>query len=463
MMADHTAGNAGRRARSQSAHRPRSALKASLALLTAGVLVAVQPWLSAVTLVSLISLVLFAVALLSVCWQSYAWRTPEKLGRTGLAVLDRPRLRFSILVPARHEQAVLAETLAGLAAVRHPDFEIIVVVGHDDPETQRVAEQAAHQLGVPIKVVVDHHPTKNKPKALNTGLPHCDGDVVMVIDAEDDVQPGLLRLADTAFRHHQADVVQTGVQLVDFDKNWWAARNVLEYFFWFRSRLHFHATQRFITLGGTSIAIRRDLLAHLGGWDESCLAEDCDLGVRASVLGARVAVVYEPEHTTLEETPPNVRALFRQRVRWMQGFMQVLGKGDWRRLPTRRQRLQAALVLGTPLTQSVAGLAAPVSAVAALTLKAPVIITLGTFLPLVPTAVGVGFDVVGLHDFGRTFRRRIGLLPYLFVIVGLPVYQLILSWAAVWAAARHLGGRNDWQKTTHLNAHRSVSLAGGIP
>src|SRR3954471_374716 len=263
--------------RSRAAHapdRPRSwwlLLPVGLVLL-AGV-VAFDPGATVTTVVTLISALLLFVILVSVAWQAYAWRTPDTFARTGLAHLDEPKLSFSVLVPARHEEAVLGATLAGIAAMDHPNFEVVVVVGHDDPGTRAVAEAASAGLDVPVEIVTDRHQDKNKPKALNTGLPHCTGDVVMVIDAEDDVQPGLLRLAGTAFRRHPADIVQTGVQLVDFDKSWWTGRNVLEYFFWFRSRLHLHAAQRFITLGGTGVAIRRDLLEHLGGWDETCLAE----------------------------------------------------------------------------------------------------------------------------------------------------------------------------------------------
>ncbi len=448
------------RAAERGPHRAARALAARLLALAVvlGVAAAAlrSPAATATYAMLVITTVLLLVAAVSVVWQTYAWRTPETFSRTGLAHLDAPRLSFSVLVPARHEEDVLGATIAGLAALDHPAFEIVVVVGHDDPGTAAVAHAAAARARVPVKVVTDHHEQKNKPKALNTGLPYCGGDVVMVIDAEDDVQPGLLRLADTAFRRHAADIVQTGVQLMDFDKSWWTARNVLEYFFWFRSRLHFHAAQRFITLGGTSIAVRRDLLEHLGGWDERCLAEDCDLGVRASALGARVAVVYEPEHTTREETPPGVRAFFKQRVRWMQGFIQVLVKGDWRRLPTRRQRVQAAVVLATPLTQCFAGVVAPVCVATALALKSPVLVVLATFLPLVPTALGLAFDVVGLGDFGRTFGRRIRWRDYWWVVVSTPVYQLLLSSAAVWATVRHVLGRTDWHKTQHLNSHREV-------
>src|SRR5437764_3200908 len=134
----------------------------------------------------------------------------------------------------------------------------------------------------------------------------------------------------------------------------------MEYFFWFRSRLHLHADHRFIPLGGNTVFIRRDVLQVVGGWDPECLAEDCELGVRLSALGARVAVAYDPDLVTREETPGTIGGLLRQRTRWNQGFLQVLRKGEWRRLP-RHQRLLARYTLAMPFLQAFAGVVIPLS------------------------------------------------------------------------------------------------------
>src|SRR5206468_4370553 len=128
----------------------------------------------------------------------------------------------------------LAATLSGLADVDHPSVEIVVVIGHDDPETLAVAQQAASLRPDRIRVVIDHSWPKNKPKALNTALPECRGEVVGVFDAEDEVDIRLLRQVDTCFRRTDAHVVQGGVQLMNFRTSWWSLRNCLEYFFWFR-------------------------------------------------------------------------------------------------------------------------------------------------------------------------------------------------------------------------------------
>src|SRR5688500_11948332 len=95
--------------------------------------------------------------------------------------------------------------------------------------------------------------------------------------------------------------------------------------------------------------MKRALIARVGGWDEACLTEGADIGLRFSALGERIRVVYDPRHVTREETPDSVDAFIRQRTRWNQGFIQVLRKKTWCSLPTAGQRALAVCTLGYPL------------------------------------------------------------------------------------------------------------------
>jgi len=408
-------------------------------------------------LLSLFSIVLTAIAGTTLWWMLHAWRTPQTLAATGFSgAAGDPRLSFSLIVPARHEQAVLGATLSRLAAIDHPSFEILAVVGDDDPETSAVAQRAARRHPDRIRVVVDTSRPKNKPKALNAALPACRGDVVGVFDAEDEVHPQLLRHVDARFAETGADVVQGGVQLMNYQSSWYSVRNVLEYYFWFRSRLHFHAAQRFIPLGGNTVFVRADLLRAARGWDPDCLAEDCELGVRLSSAGATVAVAYDPELVTREETPATLGAFLKQRTRWNQGFLQVLRKGEWRRLPTARQRLLARYTLAMPFLQAFIGPLVPLSIAAVLLLKVPVLAALISFLPLTPTLIVVVVEVVGLGEFGRAYGYRPRLLDYLRLILGTAVYHLLLAVAAFRAVTRELRGHRGWEKTDHIGAHRTL-------
>jgi cellulose synthase/poly-beta-1,6-N-acetylglucosamine synthase-like glycosyltransferase len=402
-----------------------------------------------------VSLVLFGIAAATVWWMLHAWRDPETLEQTGFARGDnQPKLSFSLLVPARHEEAVLEHTLEQLLRIDHPDFEVIAIVGHDDPGTAAVAERVARRHPEKARVVVDESLPKNKPKALNSALPYCRGDVVGVFDAEDEVDRRLLRTVDRSFQATGAHAVQGGVQLINFRSSWFSLRNCLEYFFWFRSRLHLQERHGFIPLGGNTIFVRSDVLREVGGWDPECLAEDCELGVRLSARGATISVCYDPYLVTREETPDTVGSLLKQRTRWNQGFLQVLRKDEWRRLPTRRQRLLARYTLAQPFMQAFAGIGVPLAIVCALAVKVPVGIALVTFLPALPTIAMVVFELVGVREFCRVYLVRPRLVDYVRLAVGTPFYQLMLAAAACRAVVREARGQRGWEKTAHSGAHR---------
>ena len=263
-----------------------------------------------VVVVAVLAVVMTTIAVLTMWWQLYAWRTPDILAGVGFDDEPLPpRHSFTLLAPARHEQAVLDDTLRRLLMMDHPNFEVIAIIGHDDDETREVAERVAADHPDRCRVVIDHNWPKNKPKGMNTALPECRGEIVGVFDAEDEVDLRLLRRVDSAFQTSRADVVQGGVQLMNFRTSWFTLRNCLEYFIWFRSRLHLQALHNFIPLGGNTVFIKTQLLRDTGGWDGECLAEDCDLGVRLSSLGKKVIVCYDPTMATREETPDTIKSL----------------------------------------------------------------------------------------------------------------------------------------------------------
>ncbi|WP_236029885.1 glycosyltransferase [Paractinoplanes lichenicola] len=401
-----------------------------------------------------VSLVLAAFAAVTLWWTMHAWRTPETLAGTRFAPPDgEQHLTFSLLLPARHEKAVLEHTVERLLRSTHEAFEIIIIVGHDDPETTEVAHRVAATAPARILVVTDHNEQKNKPRALNTALPYVRGDVVGVFDAEDQVHPLLLEHVDHAFRATGADVVQGGVQLINFHSSWYSLHNCLEYFFWFRSRLHLHAKKGFIPLGGNTVFVRSDVLREANGWDGTCLAEDCDLGVRLSSRGKKVVVAYDSTIVTREETPGSVGALLKQRTRWHQGFLQVLRKGEWRRLPNWRSRMLARYTLTSPFLQAFSGVVIPVGVAIAIWAQLPVLVALFTFLPVLPMAATLMFQIVGLHDFGREYELRIRWHHYAKLVLGAFPYALVLSTAALRAVWREYTGRRNWELTAHVGAH----------
>ncbi|MBJ7357226.1 glycosyltransferase family 2 protein [Nocardioides sp.] len=412
-------------------------------------------WMAVLTVV--VALTAFALTVIAggtFWWSLYAWRSPDQLSATRFADdPDETALTFSLIVPCRDEpEAVVRATVAALLAQRHPDFEVVLSVGHDDLPMLAIADRIAAE-DPRVGVSVDHHEVKNKPRQLNTALALCSGDVVGILDAESLTAPDLLRRVDATFTAREADVVQGAVQLMNYRSRWFTLRNCLEYRIWFRSRLHGHAEAGFIPLGGNTVFLRRTLLEQVGGWDGDCLAEDCEIGVRLSAQGKRIVVAYDADLTTREEAPTTLRALVRQRTRWSLGFMQVLAKGEWRALPTTRQRVGAWWTLVQQHAMAFSGLVLPLAVATALFADLPVLVGMVAFLPLVPTVALVAFEVLILHDLGKDLGWRLGVRDYVTLVVSTPFYQLLLALAALRALVKYVGGDFRWEKTAHSGAH----------
>ncbi|HZD00972.1 MAG TPA: glycosyltransferase [Actinomycetes bacterium] len=440
---------------------------------------------------------MLVVATTTLAFQLYKWWRPENNDADRYGEPDEPRLPGVILVPMRHEEAVAGQTLARLARLNHPDYRVVSIIDHpDDPGTAAIAHAKAREH--PGRLLVCPYPentgTHNKPIALNAALRMLEEqrvpfEWVGVADAEDLFHHDLLRMVDYRFRATGAGIVQCGVQLMNFGSDrhslplprgrlprgrrwwrahasgWWRASNVLEYFKWFQSRLKLQAAVGVMPLGGNTVFFRREFLDAVrrrygAAWDETCLTEDAKIGITASVLGYKVDVVYLDELVTREETPPTLGAFVRQRVRWMQGFMQVFAEGEWLRLPTLTQRVLAVYVLGFQFFQAFAGVLAPVALALAVVHKAPVLLTLLATLPLGMGVLNVLLDVVLLAKFGRAFGEKVRLRDYAGLIVGAYPFQVVLSTAAVWALARFALNRGNWVKTVHQGAHLRVPRAG---
>ncbi len=394
---------------------------------------------------------LFLLSTFTLATMLWEWRESHRSATPADA--SEGQLSFTLLVPARHEEAVIGTTLDGLASLDHPDYEVLVIVGHDDPDTSREAEAAAARHPGRIRVIVDYHEEKSKPKALNTALAHSRGDVIGIFDAEDVVHPGLLRVVERTMLEDRSAAVQAGVQLVNFWSKWYTLRNTLEYYFWFRSRLAFQGEHKFIPLGGNTVFMRRRVVCELGGWDADCLAEDCEIGVRLSSHGLPVSVIYDPELVTREEAPVTIKQFIKQRTRWNQGFIQVMRKGEWRRLPGRRQRALAVVTLLTPFLIAFSGPLLLLAVASMLFIPLPDGWSLLTFLPILPMLATLVAECVGLHDLGQIVGRRPGIRHYLLLVVGLVPFQALLMFAAVRACWRMASGRTSWEKTAHVGAH----------
>ena len=415
----------------------------------------------------LVSLIVSAQSVWTLYMTLYAWDRPPAEANAPDHFRE-PRLSFTALLPARHEEDVIRGTIRRLARVNYPAdlVQVLVVCSADDHGTIAEAEAEIELLRQEgrenFETVIFSDGPVNKPHGLNVALAHATHDVVVIFDAEDDMHADIFDVVNTIMEEEHVRVVQAGVQLMNFESTWYSALNALEYFFWFRSRMHYYAKVGAIPLGGNTIFFDRALIARIGGWDEKILTEDAEIGLRLSAEGERIRVMYDHRYVTKEEVPPTLKQFIKQRTRWNQGFIQVLHKGTWRKLKTAKQRRLAFMTLVFPQGQAVLGVYFAFSLFTMVSLKTPVLVAELSYIPVLIVLANFLTTAIGLYDFTRAH----GLKATPSAVVGLAIawfpYQMVLAFASLRSVSRQFRGHLDWEKTAHVGAHRDAATDGSL-
>jgi cellulose synthase/poly-beta-1,6-N-acetylglucosamine synthase-like glycosyltransferase len=225
----------------------------------------------------------------------------------------------SVIVPAYNEAANIAATVRSLVANDYPRIEVIVV---DDGSTDGTAE-IVRRLRLP-GVYVIRQQNAGKPAALNTGIAHARGDILVLVDgdtvfARDAIGRLVQPLTDAAVGAVSGNTkVANRTGLVG---RW----QHLEYVIGFNlDRRMYEMAACMPTVPGAIGAFRRAALLDAGGVSAQTLAEDTD--VTMAVIRAGWRVVYQPDAVAWTEAPGGMRQLWRQRYRWCYGTLQSMWK-----------------------------------------------------------------------------------------------------------------------------------------
>jgi cellulose synthase/poly-beta-1,6-N-acetylglucosamine synthase-like glycosyltransferase len=416
-------------------------------------------------IILIMTITLLPQGIFTLYWMMYTWNNPAAAEKyRSPKEFAQPQQSFTAILPARHEADVIRQTITAVDRINYPDHlkEVLVMVrDEDDDETIEATRQTIADLGKDnIHLITFTDGPRNKPNGLNKGLRVATKDVICVFDAEDEPHPDIYNVVNTVMLRDDADVVQSGVQLMNFRSSWFSAFNCLEYFFWFKSGLHcFTHAFRVTPLGGNTVFFKKHWLDRIGGWDLNCLTEDADVGIRLTQAGAKIQIVYDEQHATQEETPATVDSFIKQRTRWCQGFYQVFFKGDWLRLPEMRQRITAIYILLNSLMQAATLLYLPVGLFIALTQQVAVPIALLSYFPIFILILQMVTNLIGIREFTSAYNLKMPFLFSLKMIIAYYPYQLMMAVASFRAVFRFIGQQQTWEKTTHANLHRQTSVA----
>ena len=257
--------------------------------------------------------------------------------------------KVSIIVPAFNEELTIAESLKSTYQLAYPNFEVIFVDdGSGDRTLAQVTEVSTLFPQVPTTILTK--PNGGKASALNFGILHASGELVMCVDSDSRLDREALRSAAARFEDPQVAAVGGHVYIASL-------HNLLLKFQQLEYLLGLNFPRRSMSLMGTVPVVpgpvglfRRDALLSVGGYVESRtnFAEDAELTIRLLARGWKVHT--DEDMIAYTEGPENVTTLLRQRYRWTRGMYQAvrahLGR-LWRKNKSRGKGLAIFLAMET--------------------------------------------------------------------------------------------------------------------
>jgi cellulose synthase/poly-beta-1,6-N-acetylglucosamine synthase-like glycosyltransferase/peptidoglycan/xylan/chitin deacetylase (PgdA/CDA1 family)/spore germination protein YaaH len=227
----------------------------------------------------------------------------------------------SVIVPAYNEELVVGNTIRSLLASDYANFEIIVVDDGSQDGTSKVVQQC---FGTEERVKLFTVSNAGKAAALNTGLTHARGEIIVALDADTLFAPQTISALAHRFYDPSLGAL-AGNAKVGNRTNIVTRWQALEYITSQNMDRRALASLNCITVvPGAVGAWRKDLLEGAGGFPSDTLAEDQDLTLQIRRLGYKIG--YEETAIAWTEAPDRLTALARQRYRWAYGTLQCMWK-----------------------------------------------------------------------------------------------------------------------------------------
>lgn len=240
----------------------------------------------------------------------------------------------SVLVPCHDEEASIDETIEGVLRQDYPNLEVIAI---DDASTDRTGAALARlQARHPQLRVVTLATNQGKAVGLTLAAMASRGEYLVCVDADAILAPGAVRWLVSHFRWPRVGAV-TGNPRVRNRTTVLAKIQVAEYssIIGMIKRAQ-RVLGKVFTVSGVVVAFRKAALADVGFWSNNMVTEDMDVSWKLQL--DKWDVRYEPRAVCWMLVPERLSGLYRQRLRWAQGGVEVLIKyaADMPRWSNRR-------------------------------------------------------------------------------------------------------------------------------
>lgn len=234
--------------------------------------------------------------------------------------LNRKYPSVDVFVPAHNEGVVIKDTLEALSKLKYKGkMEIYILNDSSTDETGEIAGEFDKTFKHIHHIEVPPGEPRGKSRVLNYGLSISNGDCFVVYDGDNQPEEYAVQLLVDAMLDEENAVGAVGtVKTINANSNLLTRMIAIEFqVFQLILQAGRWKTSKIGSLPGTNMLLKRSVVEEAGGYDEYALAEDAELTIRLTAQGK--VIVVEPRSITWEQEPENLKALIKQRTRWLQG------------------------------------------------------------------------------------------------------------------------------------------------
>ena len=230
--------------------------------------------------------------------------------------------KVDVLVAARDEENVIERLVSRLLSIEYPEEKLSLWI-IDDGSQDRTPDLLQKLRSSFSKINVLSRPLLSgggKSGALNSALSKTDGEWLLILDADAQLQSNILLRAMALALQGGWSGVQLRKSVVNCELNQLAAYQAMEMAMDAviqRGRL---ACGGVSELRGNGQLINRKVLESCGGFNEQTITDDLDLSFRFLLTRSPIVIMWDPP--IQEEAVESIQALFRQRKRWAEGGLQ---------------------------------------------------------------------------------------------------------------------------------------------
>jgi peptidoglycan/xylan/chitin deacetylase (PgdA/CDA1 family) len=227
----------------------------------------------------------------------------------------------SVIVAARNEAKVIANTVRSLLDSTYPFFEVIVVDDGSTDETSEIlrSEQYRHRC---LRVFTQPH--SGKAVALNRAIAESRHEFLVALDADTQFLPDTIAKLVRHFEDPNVAAV-SGNAKVGNVRGWLTRLQSVEYVCGFNlDRRALELINAVVVVPGAVGAWRKSAIIEAGGFTSDTVAEDTDLTLAIRRRGYLIR--YDDKALAFTEAPETLGALVRQRRRWAFGTLQSVWK-----------------------------------------------------------------------------------------------------------------------------------------